>query len=1033
MQEGERSQIPQDLFRRGPDLLPTRPGASRAHGEVVCLNNMEPPVNLNINFNGEFQNFQVSDSHNTTWADVEAMVKVSFDLKNIQIKYVDEDNEEVFVNSQEEYEEALKSAVTQGGEIQMNVYEVTMDPTEPHNTCLQQVCESGATVKFPILKKGKKPHVHYSALGKAIGQELRNKHKSNEKHLQRQSEAERINEKPPEWFTSYMENFKKEVVKETTEQLSEKLIIHSPHWNSSNSSMAVSIQVPENQTTQSGAHEWMLPCSNCRTKITGVRYQCSVCPAFSLCELCEAGGFSHDSSHVFLKLRKPVITMSDSNSLSQIPFPRISASVEQVRLQKQMDKTFIKAEKQRLRAEKKQRKAKVKELKQLLKMHRKIPVWNTVHGQESSNPTEAKQDCLQTSALVIPMQPCTPVVPTLSAVFVDENLPDGTHLQPGTKFIKHWRMKNTGNVKWSSDTKLTFMWGNLTLLSSANKVVSVPSLHPGEIGILSVEFIAPTLEGTYTSHWRLAHKGEQFGPRVWCSIIVDPFPCTDGLETSDKTFSSSKMSLPSCKTEQVANTNMEVPLGSRTEVYEQMELPAIPFKIRNVHRESTMYLPSVDLLTAQDLLSFELLDINIVQEMERVPHNTPVDMTPCMSPLPHDNALIEKPGLGQIEEENEGVGFKALSDPSMVKVKVENAQEEGEEDISSTQFVCETVMRSLTLDAAPDHIPPQRKKDLHCSLQTLSDSFSYSVKSEEGLQTKSINVLKTSEPQEEPSAHSTKENELVVSEKIEMPSESNGSDEHSNSHAEDIDDGDDNSKDEVQSQGSSASSEDYFIILPECFDTSRPLAESMYSSAMSQSEIEKGETGKDLTDDDTSETRLQVHNINDILTTSQTLDAVPLMPQVVCLPPQLQSCHTELQNSKQPTHDSAAAERSDSTANQIKEEPTDDYFNEPAGPVKPKIYEHSRPNGSSIAGGLVKGAFSVAASAYKALFAGQPVPTQPPGSEDQTATMIAILFEMGFCDRQLNQRLLKKHNYNLMEVVTELIQINDNDWYASRY
>ena len=26
----------------------------------------------------------------------------------------------------------------------------------------------------------------------------------------------------------------------------------------------------------------------------------------------------------------------------------------------------------------------------------------------------------------------------------------------------------------------------------------------------------------------------------------------------------------------------------------------------------------------QDLLSFELLDINIVQELERVPHNTPV-------------------------------------------------------------------------------------------------------------------------------------------------------------------------------------------------------------------------------------------------------------------------------------------------------------------------------------------------------------------------------------------------------------------------
>lgn len=36
------------------------------------------------------------------------------------------------------------------------------------------------------------------------------------------------------------------------------------------------------------------------------------------------------------------------------------------------------------------------------------------------------------------------------------------------------------------------------------------------------------------------------------------------------------------------------------------------------------------------------------------------DMTPCMSPLPHDSPLIEKPGLGQIQEESEGPRFKAL-------------------------------------------------------------------------------------------------------------------------------------------------------------------------------------------------------------------------------------------------------------------------------------------------------------------------------------------------------------------------------------
>lgn len=64
------------------------------------------------------------------------------------------------------------------------------------------------------------------------------------------------------------------------------------------------------------------------------------------------------------------------------------------------------------------------------------------------------------------------------------------------------------------------MWGNLALELQEQKEVMVPFLLPGQIGMVSVAFVAPMLEGTYTSHWRLAHCGVQFGPRVWCSVIV---------------------------------------------------------------------------------------------------------------------------------------------------------------------------------------------------------------------------------------------------------------------------------------------------------------------------------------------------------------------------------------------------------------------------------------------------------------------------------------------------------------------------------
>ncbi|XP_036692323.1 next to BRCA1 gene 1 protein isoform X3 [Balaenoptera musculus] len=959
---------------------------------------MEPQVTLNVTFKNETQSFLVSDPENTTWADVEAMVKVSFDLNTIQIKYLDEENEEVSINSQGEYEEALKMAVKQGNQLQMQVH-------EGYRVVYEAPPPVGAE-KRPVARTGKKPLAHYSSLVRVLGSDM----KTPEEPAAQQfppapCDADQPQDKPPDWFTSYLETFREQVVKETVEKLEqklrEKLILQNPSLGSRPSEVSMPISeetlfLPENQFS------WHIACGSCQRRIVGVRYQCSLCPSYNICEDCESGPYAHDSNHVLLKLRRPVVGSSEPFSHSRFSTPRLPAALEQARLQKQVDKNFLKAEKQRLRAEKKQRKAEVKELKKQLKLHRKIHLWNSIHGLQSpKSPLARPESLLQSNTPMLPLQPCASVMPTLSAAFVDENLPDGTHLQPGTKFIKHWRMKNTGNVKWSTDTKLKFMWGNLTLASTEKKDVLVPCLKAGHVGVVSVEFIAPTLEGTYTSHWRLSHKGQQFGPRVWCSIIVDPFPSTESPDNIEKSMiSSSKGDDLTCQQEEaLLPAKEEIPPGETTEQTEGTGT-CIPQKAKNAASERGLYIPSVDLLTAQDLLSFELLDINIVQELERVPHNTPVDMTPCMSPLPHDSPLIEKPGLGQIQEESEGAGFKELPDSTVsVKKRAENISsvEEAEDDLSGTQFVCETVIRSLTLDAAPDHRPPCRQKSTH---------------------------MKFASPEEGPLGDEREEIVRIVEEEAVVEEE------------------EDELKDEVQSQ-SSASSEDYIIILPECFDTSRPLGDSMYSSALSQPGLERGAEGEPGVEAGQEpveagerppggENQPQGHSINDILMTSQTLDTVPLTPEVVGPPPRLPRSPPYAQYHGTPGVDlPVTVPEVSSVPDQSRGE-----LRGSSGLVnsRQKSYDHSRHHhGSSIAGGLVKGALSVAASAYKALFAGPPVTAQPVVSEDQTAALMSHLFEMGFCDRQLNLRLLKKHNYNILQVVTELLQINNNDWYSHRY
>uniref|UniRef100_A0A8C8Z3K3 NBR1 autophagy cargo receptor n=1 Tax=Prolemur simus TaxID=1328070 RepID=A0A8C8Z3K3_PROSS len=797
---------------------------------------MELQVTLNVTFKNETQSFLVSDPENTTWADVEAMVSI---------------------NSQGEYEEALKMAVKQGNQLQMQVH-------EGHHVADEAPAPIIAEKRLAA-RAGKKPLAHYSSLVRVLGSDMKTAEEPAAQLFPlAPCDIDQPQDKPPDWFTSYLETFREQVVKETVEKLEqklhEKLVLQNPSLGSCPSEVSMPISeetlfVPENQFS------WHITCSSCQRRIVGVRYQCSLCPSYNICEDCEAGPYTHDTNHVLLKLRRPVAGSSEPFSHSKYSTTRLPAALEQVRLQKQVDKNFLKAEKQRLRAEKKQRKAEVKELKKQLKLHRKIHLWNSIHGlQIPKSPLGRPESLLQANTLMLPLQPCAPVMPMLSAAFVDENLPDGTHLQPGTKFIKHWRMKNTGNVKWSADTKLKFMWGNLTLASTEKKDVLVPCLKAGHVGVVSVEFIAPALEGTYTSHWRLSHKGQQFGPRVWCSIIVDPFPSEESPNNIEKAMiSSSKTDDLTCQQEEAfLLAKEEIQLGEVTEQAEGTGT-CIPQKTKNIASERELYIPSVDLLTAQDLLSFELLDINIVQELERVPHNTPVDMTPCMSPLPHDSPLIEKPGLGQIQEESEGAEFKALPDSTVSgNRKADNVAsvEEAEEDLSGTQFVCETVIRSLTLDAAPDHNPPCRQKSLQMKFAS----------SEGG----------PPEDEREEIVHIAEE-EVVVEEEEE--------------------DEEDELKDEVKSQ-SSASSEDYIIILPECFDTSRPLGDSMYSSALSQPGLERGaeaepgveagpepaETGERLPG---GENQPQEHSISDILMTSQTLETVPLIPEVVGLPPLL--------------------------------------------------------------------------------------------------------------------------------------------------
>lgn len=100
----------------------------------------------------------------------------------------------------------------------------------------------------------------------------------------------------------------------------------------------------------------------------------------------------------------------------------------------------------------------------------------------------------------------------------DITIKDGTVLMPGEPFKKIWRLENTGNCAWREDYSLIFvsgydMDGETTTI---NQYVA-----QGDTAKITVDLVAPDVEGTYTGYWILTNRENQvFGDTIYVQIIV---------------------------------------------------------------------------------------------------------------------------------------------------------------------------------------------------------------------------------------------------------------------------------------------------------------------------------------------------------------------------------------------------------------------------------------------------------------------------------------------------------------------------------
>ncbi len=111
---------------------------------------------------------------------------------------------------------------------------------------------------------------------------------------------------------------------------------------------------------------------------------------------------------------------------------------------------------------------------------------------------------------------------TDAAEFVtDVTIPDGTTFKPDEKFIKSWRVKNTGECTWGPEYQLVRKSGDPLGSQVVTPLISDGSVAPGASYDITIELQAPTLPGEYRTDWNIQNAaGEILDFVVYVEIKV---------------------------------------------------------------------------------------------------------------------------------------------------------------------------------------------------------------------------------------------------------------------------------------------------------------------------------------------------------------------------------------------------------------------------------------------------------------------------------------------------------------------------------
>ncbi|KAH6930208.1 hypothetical protein HPB50_011792 [Hyalomma asiaticum] len=430
--------------------------------------------------------FQLSLPSDSSWATVQNTLLQGCGLSPtasaVRITYADDEDERVDLSSEPEMQEAIRVAEKKGNVLQVQITEE--DGPSTSDATLSNPRDSGTVSGDFVFVGGNNNNASAAASETQSDASVPAAVDPSEAAVSR-ADAGDSGTSPPAWFVDFVRTLRNELKDEVTAEVFKRLDERKvDKWTAAATAADPFPDAPTFRESATGAGS---------ARIT-ISAKCA-----NRCPVCTT------ALTAMLKIRKPAGSQqqvprrkrSNGCTFRPIRSPNRASAIREMKQEMKMQKLMKKLEKYNLRDS---------------NIYRLPGVSSTSENYLNPDAYDSEFVC-------------------------DDTIPDWTHVQPGTRFTKRWKVRNSGNRAWNDNILLKYCWGTLGLMPNDTDI-EAPRLLPNEEGMLEVQFTAPHEPGHYQTHWRMFSPQGYFGHRLWCNVVVDPALT---LEPKQKHMSSLKV------------------------------------------------------------------------------------------------------------------------------------------------------------------------------------------------------------------------------------------------------------------------------------------------------------------------------------------------------------------------------------------------------------------------------------------------------------------------------------------------------------